>query len=202
MSPETPAIPTDAPVQDAEAQTPAEIPAETPAASSESAPLESAATPGDASEDDTTRDAQQRRVGVLSSKEQARIAVEAAVDRKALDLKVLDLAGISDFTDIFLICSGKTERQVKGIADYIVHQLREQKVKPLHIEGLPRARWVLLDYGGDMVVHVFHQETRAFYALERLWSDAPDLTTELVKDLVLEDDSVGTGAQRATHIEA
>lgn len=135
-----------------------------------------------------TRDAKERRSGVLTSKEQARIAVEAAVERKAVDLKALDLSGISDFTDIFLICSAKNERQVKAIADFIVHELREQKIKPLHVEGLPRARWVLLDYGGDMVIHVFHQETRSFYALERLWSDAPDLTPELAKGLILDDD--------------
>lgn len=92
---------------------------------------------------------------------------------------MLDLSGISDFTDIFLICSGNNERQVAGIADRIVRDLRDHKVKPLHVEGLPRARWVLIDYGGDMVIHVFHRETRQFYALERLWSDAPDLTAEL-----------------------
>ena len=110
------------------------------------------------------------------------------MERKAVDLKALDLSGISDFTDIFLICSGRNERQVKAIADHIAHELRDRKIRPLHIEGLPRARWVLLDYGGDMVIHVFHQETRSFYALERLWSDAPDLTPELSKDLVLEED--------------
>ena len=159
-------ISTDAPVQDS-----------APAAETES-PVSS---------DDATRDAKERRSGVLSSKEQARIAVEAAVGRKAVDLKALDLSGISDFTDIFLICSGKNERQVKAIADFIAHELRDQKVRPLHIEGLPRARWVLLDYGGDMVIHVFHQETRSFYALERLWADAPDLTAELSEGLVLEE---------------
>lgn len=136
--------------------------------------------------DSATRDAKERRSGVLTSKEQARIAVETAVDRKAFDLKAMDLSGISDFTDIFVICSGNSERQVKAIADRIVYELREHKIRPLHIEGLPRAKWVLLDYGGDMVIHVFHQETRAFYALERLWSDAPDLTPELTKGLVLE----------------
>ena len=153
----------------------------------EAQPAETQSDETQSDETTETRDAKERRSGVLSSKEQARIAVEAAVERKAIDLKALDLSGISDFTDIFVICSGRNERQVKAIADHIARQLRDVKVKPLHIEGLPRARWVLLDFGGDMVIHVFHQETRTFYALERLWSDAPDLTEALSKGLVLED---------------
>ena len=108
--------------------------------------------------------------------EQMRLAVSAAHGRKAEDLQVLNLSELSDFTDFFMICSGSNERQVQAIADAIVSTLREQGVRPLHIEGLSHGRWVLLDYGGDMVIHVFHDETRGFYALERLWSDAPEET--------------------------
>jgi ribosome-associated protein len=104
--------------------------------------------------------------------EQVRVAVAAAQSRKAEDLTVLNLAAISDFTDRFLICSGTNERQVQAIAEAILRGLRKQGVRPLHVEGLRHGRWVLLDYGGDMVVHVFLGETRELYALERLWSDA------------------------------
>ena len=112
--------------------------------------------------------------------EQMRLAVAAAQDRKAEALQVLNLAAISDFTELFLICSGANERQVQAIADAIVDALRQRGVRPLHVEGLRHGRWVLLDYGGDMVIHVFHDATRRFYALERLWSDAPDETERYV----------------------
>jgi ribosome-associated protein len=104
-----------------------------------------------------------------------REAVAAADDRKAIDLKVLHLARVSDFTDYFLICSGSNERQVQAIANGIEERLREEGARPLHIEGYNRGQWVLLDYG-DLVVHVFDGQTRGFYALERLWADAPDVT--------------------------
>ena len=104
-----------------------------------------------------------------------REAVAAAEDRKAIDLKVLHLEKVSDFTDYFLICSGGSERQVQAIADAVEERLRGERVRPLHIEGYNRAQWVLLDFG-DLVVHVFQEEPRRFYALERLWGDAPDVT--------------------------
>ena len=115
----------------------------------------------------------------LTSDEQARLAAAAAADKKAEELRILDLSQVSDFTDKFIICSGTNERQVKAVADNISETLRRAKVRPLHVEGLNHGRWVLLDYGGDLVVHVFHQEERDFYDLERLWSDAPDLTESL-----------------------
>lgn len=105
-------------------------------------------------------------------------AVAAADDRKAIDLKVLHLEKVTDFTDYFLICSGTSERQVQAIADAVLERLREEKVRPLHMEGYNRGQWVLLDYG-DFVVHVFQEEPRKFYALERLWGDAPDVTAQL-----------------------
>jgi ribosome-associated protein len=104
-------------------------------------------------------------------------AVAAAEDRKAADVKVLHLGEVSDFTDYFLICSGTNERQVQAIADRVEERLREERVRPLHVEGYNRGQWVLLDYG-DLVVHVFQDQTRGFYALERLWADAPDVTQE------------------------
>ena len=102
-------------------------------------------------------------------------AVSAVEDRQAIDLKVLDLAQVSDFTDYFLICSGANERQVQAIAEAVDESLRRGKVRPLHQEGMNGGNWILLDYG-DFIVHVFRDETRRFYALERLWSDAPEVT--------------------------
>ena len=109
--------------------------------------------------------------------QRVREAVSAADDRKAVELKVLHLQKVSDFTDYFLICSGASERQVQAIADSVQERLRENRVRPLHVEGYNRAQWVLLDYG-DLVVHVFQEEPRRYYALERLWGDAPDVTAE------------------------
>jgi len=106
-----------------------------------------------------------------------RAAVAAAEDRQAVDLRVLHLGDISGFTDYFLICSGTNERQVQAIADAVEERLRAERVRPLHIEGFNRAQWVLLDYG-DLIVHVFLEQPRRFYALERLWSDAPDVTPD------------------------
>jgi ribosome-associated protein len=106
-----------------------------------------------------------------------REAVAAAEDRKAVELRVLHLEKVSDFTDYFLICSGTSERQVQAIADSVQERLREERVRPLHVEGYNRGQWILLDYG-DFVVHIFQEEPRRFYSLERLWGDAPDVTNE------------------------
>lgn len=111
--------------------------------------------------------------------ERVRRAVAAAESRKAANLEVLDLSEVSDFTDYFLIASGTNERQVQAIADGVERGLRDAGVRTLHSEGYSRARWVLLDYG-DFVVHVFDAETRSFYGLERLWSDAAVVTARFV----------------------
>lgn len=98
-------------------------------------------------------------------------AVEAARDKKAEDILVLDLRGIASFTDTFLICSGASNRQLQTIADEIETRLRAQKRKPSHVEGYPKGNWILMDYV-DFVVHIFTPESRAHYDLERLWGDA------------------------------
>lgn len=113
---------------------------------------------------------------LLDSQARVREAVAAAEDRKAVDLRVLHLEKVSDFTDYFLICSGTSERQVQAIADAVQERMREERVRPLHVEGYNRGQWVLLDYG-DFVVHVFQEEPRRFYS-QRLWGDAPDVTNE------------------------
>ena len=101
-------------------------------------------------------------------------AVGAAQDKKATNIVVLDLRKASAFTDYFLICSGRSARQVKAIADAIEESLRENRVRPSLVEGYARAEWVLMDFF-DFVVHVFTPDTRAFYSLERLWGNAERL---------------------------
>jgi len=99
-----------------------------------------------------------------------RIATIAA-DKKAIDIRVIDLRGIVSYTDFFVICSGNTERQVKTIADEVMRKMLESGVKAYRREGEKENRWVLLDYL-DIVVHIFHAEEREFYGIERLWKDA------------------------------
>lgn len=101
-------------------------------------------------------------------------AVEAARDKKGIDLVVLDLRSLHGFTDYFVICSGQSARQVQAIADAVEESLRKIQVRPAHVEGYERADWVLLDYF-DFIVHVFRTERREFYALERLWGSAERL---------------------------
>jgi ribosome-associated protein len=103
---------------------------------------------------------------------EVRRAADLLFDRKASDVVLLDLRGISSATDFFLVASGRSDTQVSAIADHLVGTLREEGVRPAHVEGLSTGRWVLADYF-DFVVHVFHPEARAFYQLERLWGDAP-----------------------------
>jgi ribosome-associated protein len=96
-----------------------------------------------------------------------------AADRKALDIVQLDLRGIIGYTDYFVICSGRSDRQVKAIHDAIHEGMKKQHgVLPERVEGLAQAHWVLMDYL-DVVVHVFTPETRDYYRLEQLWGEAP-----------------------------
>jgi len=101
-----------------------------------------------------------------------RRSVALTLERKALDVAVLDLTGISSATDYFVIASGNSDVQVKAIADHVVEELKKDGVRPQHVEGMSGGRWVLIDYI-DFVVHVFHPQARAFYQLENLWGDAP-----------------------------
>ena len=100
-----------------------------------------------------------------------RAAAVAAQDKKARDPLGLDLRDLDGVCDYFLICTGTSEVQVKAIADHIEDTLRERGARPWHIEGLESRRWVLLDYV-NVVVHVFHEKTREYYMLDRLWGDA------------------------------
>jgi ribosome-associated protein len=99
------------------------------------------------------------------------IGVAAALDKKAVDLVVLDLRKAAAFTDFFIICTGANVRQVQAIADGVQEALGKTGTKPSLVEGTDRAEWVLIDYF-DFIFHVFTPATREFYGLERLWGDA------------------------------
>ena len=105
--------------------------------------------------------------------ELARKAGQLALNKKGFDVRILQVAKISSVTDYFVIVSGEADMHVKAIAKAVQEGLLEENgVKPYHVEGLAEGNWVLLDYI-DVVVHVFQEPTRQFYALEKLWGDAP-----------------------------
>ncbi|OPX87936.1 MAG: Ribosomal silencing factor RsfS [Pelotomaculum sp. PtaB.Bin104] len=107
----------------------------------------------------------------LSPQAMVNIAVQAAEDKKAQDLIVLDISGISVIADYFVICSGRSATQVQAIAENIQEMLEKAGVNALRREGFREGNWVLLDYG-DVIIHVFQEADRQFYKLERLWGDA------------------------------
>lgn len=109
--------------------------------------------------------------------ELASAAAAAAQDKLAHDVVALDVTGQLALTDVFVIASAPNERQVSAIVDAVLERLLELNSKVLRREGVREARWVLLDFG-DIIVHVMHEEDRAFYELERLWKDCPSLAIE------------------------
>ena len=113
----------------------------------------------------------------LPADRKVRTAAHAALEHKALDLVVLDVRNLSSVTDYFVVCSGRSTTQLRSIADAIRVAMKAADVRPLHAEGTPESGWLLLDYG-DVLVHVFVEETRVYYALERLWGDAPSVSME------------------------
>jgi ribosome-associated protein len=104
--------------------------------------------------------------------EKALLCTRFALDRKAYDLELLDVSKLTSVADYFLICTGRSDTQVRAIAQHIEEGLEAVGVRPISIEGRSRGQWVLMDYG-DVVVHVFYQPIRAFYDLEGLWIHAP-----------------------------
>ena len=113
-------------------------------------------------------------VNLLELDERVRRALHAASEKKALDPTVLDLRGISSFTDFFLIFTGANRRQVQAISDEIVEQMKRHGSPAARVEGYQNAEWILIDYA-DFVVHVFEEKARRFYDLERLWREASRL---------------------------
>ena len=109
---------------------------------------------------------------MLTSEQLAIEVARAADDKKAVDIRIMDMRESLGITDYFVICSGNTERQVRRIQDSIEESLREKGSKTVRREGERFARWILLDYM-DFVVHIFHEEERSYYDLEHLWQDVP-----------------------------
>ena len=113
-----------------------------------------------------------------SIESRVRLAVAAALDKKAFDLDVLNVAKLTSIADYFILSSATSERQAQAVADNVLEKLRdEMKVKPLLVEGPTPGRWILLDFG-DFIFHIFTEDCRRFYGLERLWGDAPNVTGE------------------------
>jgi ribosome-associated protein len=113
-----------------------------------------------------------------SIESRVRVAVQAALDKKASDLDVLAVSELTSIADYFVISSASNERQAQAIADAVLEKLRHDlHLKPLLVEGTIPGRWVLLDFG-DFIFHVFTEDCRRFYGLERLWGDAPNVTAE------------------------
>lgn len=106
----------------------------------------------------------------MDSKTKTEKIVEILADKKAKDINTIDISDITIIADYFVICSGTSTTHIKTLADEVEVKLNELGIELLHKDGFNSARWVLLDYG-DVVVHIFHEEDRSFYNLERLWSE-------------------------------
>ncbi len=102
------------------------------------------------------------------------VAVRAAEEKKALDIKVLDLTGVSSFTDFFVICTGNSNKQTQAISDEVAYRLKREGELPLSVEGYSQGEWILTDYA-DLVIHVLTPKARAFYDLERLWREGKEV---------------------------
>jgi ribosome-associated protein len=113
-----------------------------------------------------------RREISLEPNELAHAIVNAAADKKASDILMLDLRPVALIADYFVLCNGQSSRQVRGIADGILESLRGLGERPLQVEGTPESGWVLMDFGA-VIAHIFSPELRAYYALESLWRNAP-----------------------------
>lgn len=98
------------------------------------------------------------------------ISANAGEAKKAEDIVILDLSGISSFTDFFIILNGNSARQNVAICEAIEQELKKEKIRPLSIEGRENAEWILMDYG-NFIVHIFSERSREYYALEKLWGD-------------------------------
>jgi ribosome-associated protein len=114
---------------------------------------------------------------VTDSKTKSFLILEAALNKKALNLTLLEMKGITSFTDYFFICSGNSDRQVQAIAEGIQEALKGEGLRPLGLEGTLEGKWILMDYE-DVVAHIFLEPVRQFYDLEGLWVDAPRINLQ------------------------
>ncbi len=120
------------------------------------------------------RDNPQPQKPVIALEEKVALCVSMVEEKKAEEVLVLDLRGVSSMTDYFLICHGSSDRLVQAITDHLLEMMKKKGVRALGVEGYKEGRWILLDFG-DLVIHVFFEETRRFYDLERLWGHAPQI---------------------------
>jgi ribosome-associated protein len=123
-----------------------------------------------------TRSLRRSRGGVkaITTEETLLRCARLAQEKKAADIRALDVRERATFTDFFLLCSGTSDRQVTAVAHHIEETLRKEGIRPLGVEGIREGRWALLDYG-DLVVHVFLSSVREFYNFDRLWGSAPEI---------------------------
>ena len=115
---------------------------------------------------------------VRDSKGKSLLCAHAALNKKASNLVVLEIKELTSFTDYFIVCSGRSDRQVQGIAYAIEESMKKEGIYPLGIEGFSEAKWILLDYN-DVIVHVFYEPIRDFYDLESLWAEAPRVEVDV-----------------------
>ena len=107
--------------------------------------------------------------------------VNAVLGRKAIQVVILDVRELTSLADVFIICSGRSNRQVTAIADFVQRDLKKKGKKPINVEGKKEGHWVLMDYG-DVIIHIFYDSLRSFYDLEGLWIDAQRLSTEPLQE--------------------
>lgn len=105
------------------------------------------------------------------------LCVNAALERKAEDVAILNVRDLSSVTDYFVICSGNSDRQIRSLADHVSQRLKKEGILPLGIEGERSGSWILMDYG-DVILHIFYKPVREFYDVEGLWSDAPRMIVD------------------------
>lgn len=116
----------------------------------------------------------------MISKEMAKLALTALEDKKGTDIKVIDISGVSVMADYFLIASGSNRNQVQALADNVEEKLLEVDVHPRQIEGYQTANWILMDFN-DVIVHIFNEEDRLFYNLEKIWLDGKVIDADTLK---------------------
>ena len=119
--------------------------------------------------------------------------IDSILGKKAIDVVVLDVRELTSYTDMFIICSAGSNRQVSAIADYVKSDLKKQKIDPVSVEGAKEGQWLLLDYG-HVIIHIFHESARAFYDLEGLWADARRFSTP-----ALEKERSQSGSKESNH---
>ena len=116
-------------------------------------------------------------VSMNQSKEMAKLTIDALEDKKANDIRVIDIAGVSVIADYFVIASGSNTNQVQAMADNVREALGRAGHEPRQVEGYGSANWILMDYN-DIIVHIFSDESRTFYDLERIWRDGQEVSVE------------------------